>query len=115
MPTRKALANGDVAVPVAFKPAPASRLPASIRFPLFVVLSLTLSSGLYTLVGELTNAESSTVSRTPDGGVLGLGLAWRLMVLSVVWYGGYDREYLQIFFSHFLRVFVHCMCAHDQD
>jgi hypothetical protein len=58
---------------------------------LFVILSLTLSSGLYTLVGELTNAESATVSRTPGTNLTGVALAWRLTVIATVWFGGYDR------------------------
>ena len=93
MAPRKALANGDIAVPLATKPAPGSRLPAPVRFPLFVLLSLTMSWALYTVVGEVTQSESATVSRTPNETVLTSVLVWRFILLGIGWFGKFDGKY----------------------
>jgi hypothetical protein len=45
---------------------PPRRLPPPLRFPLLVVLSLTLSSLSYTLAGRYTVGELAVVSRKLD-------------------------------------------------
>jgi hypothetical protein len=45
-------------------PLRASKLPAPVRFPLLVILSLSISSLLYSFVAEYTAGELASVSRS---------------------------------------------------
>ena len=50
----------------ALSPAPNSKLPAQLRFPLLVFSSLTLSASLYFLISPFTSGDLATVSRSRD-------------------------------------------------
>lgn len=75
----------------AASPASNSKLSAQVRFPLLVVLSLTISSLLYSLVSPFTSGDLATVSRSRDNWweIVGL-LGWKVTQLAVGWYGGFD-------------------------
>lgn len=80
MPTRKETAadkstaivhHGDV-------PLRASKLPTPLRFPLLVVLSLSLSSLLYSFSAEFTMGELASVSRSlNEWWEVGLLVGWK--------------------------------------
>ena len=75
----------------AASPAPTSKLPPQIRFPLLVVLSLTISSSLYSLVSPFTSGDLATVSRSRDNWLEIVGfLSWKATELAIGWYGGFD-------------------------
>ncbi|TAQ84231.1 hypothetical protein B7494_g7448 [Chlorociboria aeruginascens] len=72
-------------------PLRASKLPPFLRFPLLVLLSLTISSLLYSLTAELTAGDLARVSRTLDGWwEVGALVGWRTFELGLGWFGGYD-------------------------
>ena len=77
------------------KPAPSysSKIPAPLRFPLLVLISLTSSSGLYSLASAFTAGDLSSVSKRLDdwGVIIGL-LGWKAAQLAVGWWGDYDGE-----------------------
>lgn len=77
-------------IPLA-SPASNSSLPPQARFPLLVVLSLSISSLLYSLVTPFTSGDLATVSRSRDNWweIAGL-LGWKATQLAVGWYGGFD-------------------------
>lgn len=68
-----------------------SRLPPAFRFPLLVLLSLTLSSLSYTLAARYTAEELASVSRKLDQWweVAAL-VGWRIFQLGLGWFGDYD-------------------------
>ena len=79
----------------AASPAPNSKLPPQIRFPLLVVLSLTISSSLYSLVSPFTSGDLATVSRSRDNWLEIVGfLSWKATELAIGWYGGFDSTNL---------------------
>jgi hypothetical protein len=89
MPSRKEkLADKAIAVQRGDAPLRASKLPAFLRFPLLVLLSLTLSSLLYSFVAEYTEGDLASVSRTlqrwEDVGAL---VGWRTYVVSPFSFG----------------------------
>ena len=75
------------------KPLTTSKLPNSLRFPLLVIISLTLSSALYSLASGFTAGDLSGVSRSLDDWweVVGL-IGWKTAQLAVGWLGEYDSE-----------------------
>jgi len=99
--------SSKAAVAVARGAGPASKVPTPLRFPLLVLLSLTLSSLLYSFTVEYVAADLAGVSSTLDQWeVCGL-VAWRTYVIQTVprypkvsnryrielgigWFGGYD-------------------------
>ena len=79
----------------AASPAPTSKLPPQVRFPLLVVLSLTISSSLYSLVSPFTSGDLATVSRSRDNWLEIVGfLSWKATQLAIGWYGGFDSTNL---------------------
>ncbi len=66
-----------------------SKIPPRIRFPLVVILSLTLSSLLYSFTADYTDLAS--VSRSfsePDALLVAVGLVgWRTWVVALQWLG----------------------------
>lgn len=65
MPVHEAK-NADRAVTISQQEVFSSRLPPAFRFPLLVLLSLTLSSLSYTLAARYTAEELASVSRKLD-------------------------------------------------
>jgi hypothetical protein len=64
--------HGDTAV----RP---SKIPPLLRFPLVIVLSLTLSSLLYSFTSDYTAAELARVSKSLDSwGQVAALLGWRM-------------------------------------
>ncbi|PMD36510.1 hypothetical protein L207DRAFT_586215 [Hyaloscypha variabilis F] len=67
-----------------------SKIPRPLRFPLVVLLSLTLSSLLYSFASSQT-ADLARVSRSLDQWwQVGALVGWRTFELSLGWYGDYD-------------------------
>jgi hypothetical protein len=82
MPSRKAVSDKALAV-VRHGEAPirASKLPTFLRFPLLVLLSLTLSSLLYSFVAEYMEGDLASVSRRLDmWWEVGALVGWRTYV-----------------------------------
>jgi hypothetical protein len=68
-----------------------SKLPPSVRFPLLVVLSLSLSSFLYSLAAPVIESDLASVSRRLEGWAEVLALfGWKTFELGLGWWGGYD-------------------------
>ena len=72
---------------------PASQIPAPLKFPLIVALSMATSSFLYASASPYTSGDLSTVSASRDQWweVAGL-LGWRAAELAVGWWGGFDSQ-----------------------
>ena len=72
-----------------------SKVPEFLLFPTIVVLSLTISSALYSVASVFTIGDLSSVSRSLDDWweVVGL-IGWRIVVLAFGWWGEYDSAQL---------------------
>ncbi|MCJ1255372.1 hypothetical protein MMC24_003188 [Lignoscripta atroalba] len=91
MVSRKQMPNGVAAMPSQPAPLPASKLPAPLRFPLVVILSLTLSALLYSFTSEFTAGDLSSVSRSLNEWWQVSGLVgWKATELAIGWWGEYD-------------------------
>ena len=96
MAPRKQLSNGVIEVPasVSISSPPAllaSKIPNSLRFPLVVLLNLSLSAVLFSISSQYTAGDLSSVSRSVNqwwevGGLLGC----KALELAVGWFGEYD-------------------------
>ena len=72
-------------------PARASHLSPYIRFPLVCIISLGLSSLLYSLVSDLSGYQFATASRRLDADwQVGALVVWKVVQLGVAWTAGYD-------------------------
>ena len=89
--------NAVVPAPVAAKlpelPEMPSKIPAALRFPLLVILSMAMSSFLYASASPFTSGDLSNISAQRDQWweVAGL-LGWRAFELAIAWWGGYDSK-----------------------
>lgn len=74
-----------------------SKIPEFLLFPTLVVLSLTISSALYSVASVFTVGDLSSVSRSLDDWweVVGL-IGWRIVVLAFGWWGEYDSAQLSL-------------------
>ncbi|KAL2074779.1 hypothetical protein VTL71DRAFT_8558 [Oculimacula yallundae] len=78
------LAQGDAVVR-------ASTIPAVLRFPLVVTLSLVLSTLLYSVAAEYSSGDLARVSRTGEQEwYLIVLMGWRTFELGLGWFGDYD-------------------------
>ena len=75
----------------ALSPAPNSKLPAQLRFPLLVLMTWILFGTLWSTISPFTAGDLATVSRSRDdwGNIVGL-MVWKAALVAVGWYGGYD-------------------------
>ncbi len=74
-------------------PIPKSYVPEPFRFPLLVILNITLSAGLYTAASPYTKGDLATVSGHRDQWwEIAALLSWKAVELAVGWWGGYDSE-----------------------
>ncbi len=75
-------------------PVRKSQLPAALRFPLVVILSFTLSSVLFSIVAEITAGDLAAISKHTESWaeITGL-LGWKVVLLAVCWFGGFDGVY----------------------
>ena len=75
----------------ALSPAPNSKLPAQLRFPLLVLMTWTLFGILWSTISPFTAGDLATVSRSRDDwwNIVGL-MVWKAALVAVGWYGGYD-------------------------
>jgi hypothetical protein len=75
-------------------PVRKSQIPASLRFPLVVILSFTLSSVLFSIVAEVTAGDLAAISKHTESWaeISGL-LGWKVVQLAVCWFGGFDGAY----------------------
>jgi hypothetical protein len=76
--------SSKAAVAVARGAGPASKIPTPLRFPLLVLLSLTLSSLLYSFAAEYVATDLAGVSSALDQWEMGGLVAWRMYVLQTV-------------------------------
>ena len=68
-------------------------LPEALRFPLLVILNITLSAVLYTVASPYTKGDLATVSGHRDQWwEIAALLGWKAVELAVGWWGGYDSE-----------------------
>jgi len=68
-----------------------SKLPAPLRFPLLVLLSLTLSSLLYSFTAQYTAGDLASVSRSlSKWWEVAALVGWRIFELGLGWFGNYD-------------------------
>jgi hypothetical protein len=73
--------NRAIAIQHGNAPIQASKLPAFLRFPLLVLLSLTISTLLYSFVAEYTEGDLASVSRNLDQWhEVGALVGWRTFV-----------------------------------
>ena len=107
-PYKEKISNRAIAVQRGDAPIQASKLPAFLRFPLLVLLSLTISTLLYSFVAEYTEGDLARVSRSLDQWhEVGVLVGWRTFVgldiqfwalaneecrfeLGLGWFGDYD-------------------------
>lgn len=85
----KAAANAAAAVdaPVARR----SKLPAGVQFPLLSIISLSISSLLYSFLNEWTGSELATVGKSLDNWAeVGVLASWRITELALGWWGNFD-------------------------
>jgi hypothetical protein len=75
------------------RPAPKSRVPSTLQFPLVVTLSLILSALMYSFIAEITPGDLAAISKHSESWaeVTGL-LAWKVVELAIYWFGGFDGE-----------------------
>lgn len=67
------------------------KLPTAVRFPLACLLSLGLSTGLYSIVASTAGVELASVSRDlQDPWAIGGLVAWKTAGLAFAWYASYD-------------------------
>jgi len=72
-------------------PVRASKIPRILRFPLVVLLSLTLSSLLYTAAAEYTTGDLAGISKRLDQWwEIGTLVGWRTFELGLGWFADYD-------------------------
>ncbi|KAE9379167.1 hypothetical protein N431DRAFT_499806 [Stipitochalara longipes BDJ] len=67
-----------------------SKIPPPLRFPLVLLLSLTLSSMLYSFTSSQTADLASVSRRLDQWWQVGSLLGWRTFELGLGWYGDYD-------------------------
>ena len=105
---KEKISNRAIAVQYGDAPIQTSKLPAFLRFPLLVLLSLTISTLLYSFVAEYTEGDLASVSRSLDQWhEVGALVGWRMFVgldtqfwalaneecrfeLGLGWFGNYD-------------------------
>lgn len=93
MVKRKQMADASgQAVPVPPLQEP-SRIPNVLRFPTLVVMSMLLSSALYSGASEFGTGDLASVMRRRDEWweISGL-LAWKAVELAIGWWGEYDGK-----------------------
>lgn len=94
MAPRKEIARSEPAIitnGVAPPPIRASRLPRHLRFPLLVIISLSLSVAALSIVADGLGYELGSVSRSRnEPWQVAAYLGWKIAELAVGWYGKYD-------------------------
>ena len=72
-------------------PAPNTKLPAQLRFPLLVLMTWTLFGILWSTISPFIAGDLATVSTSRDHwwNIVGL-MVWKAALVAVGWYGGYD-------------------------
>lgn len=93
MDPRKAAARNAVVATPNGVPTQSSRLPAPLRFPSLVLLSLVLSSALYSIASQYIAHDLGSVSRRLSNWweVFGL-IGWRAIELGIGWWSDYDGK-----------------------
>ncbi|KAF7543991.1 hypothetical protein G7Z17_g10310 [Cylindrodendrum hubeiense] len=97
-PTNPADAGDEVPAPSPAESSPSvpsptrsSALPVAVQFPLAAVLSFSMASLGYSLLGEVTKGELAAVSRSQDTWEeVGLLAGWRGIELALGWFGKLD-------------------------
>ena len=91
-PRRRPAAPAAPAAPA--RPVEAAKLPPPLRFPLLVIINLSLSAFLYSLASEVTGYELAPVSRSLNESWQVLALVgWKVVELAVGWYGNFDGTF----------------------
>ena len=69
------------------------KLPQTLRFPILVILSFSLSATAYSFAADATGYELAGVSRRiNDSWRVGGFLFWKVCELAIGWYRDYDGE-----------------------
>lgn len=93
--TSKPVAAVTTALPVEEAPAQSSKLPAVLKFPLVLALSISISELLYPLDAEFNRNALLDFSRPTYENeivpVVAVGL-WKVLELSLGWFNGLDCE-----------------------
>lgn len=72
-------------------PYQVSRVPSVIRFPLVVLVSLSLSTLLHTFTAEFAGFQLATASKdATENWQVGALMGWKLLELFTAWNAGYD-------------------------
>ena len=98
----KKMPKGAVAISSA-PPMDVHIVPHSLRFPIAVLLNLTLSASLYSITSDFRAGDLSSVSRSVNQWweVIGL-LGGKIAELAIGWYGDFDRKcYSLSYLVHF--------------
>lgn len=94
MAPRREIARSEPAVitnGVAPLPIRASRLPRHLRFPLLIIISLSLNVAALSIVADGLGYELGSVSRSRnEPWQVAAYLGWKVAELAVGWYGEYD-------------------------
>ena len=95
MVSRKKMPKDAVAIASAPPPLDTHSVPG-LRFPLAVLLNLTISALLYSVTSDFRAGDLSSVSRSVNEWweVAGL-LGGKIVELAIGWYGDYDRKSLK--------------------
>ena len=93
--TNAVIPSSPMDSPPPLTPAPptrtASKIPEVIRFPLVVIVSLSLSTLLHTLTAEISGFQLATASRAlTEPWQIATLLGWKVVELFVAWTAGYD-------------------------
>jgi hypothetical protein len=92
-PTKEVLIPGGPVVTVPVQQYQQSKLPRVVRFPLLVVLNLSLSALLYSITSDITTGDLALVSKTYNEWWQVTGLVgWKALELAVGWWGHYDGK-----------------------
>lgn len=71
-------------------------MPSLLRFPLAVILSLSLSALLFSLNSSYTAGDLASVSKHVESWVEVVGvLAWKITELGIYWFSGLDGRFLR--------------------
>lgn len=88
--------NGATVVPAlaTIAPVPQSRLPAALRFPLMLILTLSISAFGYSITAEPMGFETREVAPNfQEPWQVALVLGYKVASIAFVWFMNYDCVY----------------------
>lgn len=122
MAPRKEIARSEPAVitnGVAPPPIRASRLPRHLRFPLLIIISLSLNVAALSILADGLGYELGSISRSRnETWQVAAHLGWKVAELAVGWYGKYDGKFqsqILICFKYHIRNYSYIWWCIDLD